>query len=413
MDLISTENFVESPFVIVKMGDYTFGSCSYKGTRVGPNLLLNVTYPNFITGISVVKISGQVNTYTLNMVYAITENDDPNMFEKVFSSIKDNREMTLTYGDWNSPSNIYKEETALITSIKSNVSLSSSKIEYTLSGVSNSFNLSSALYDFPERTAKPSDVIKEMLYNSSYGMQKVFTGMTNKKDIRNNNLIASDDKKVTIQAKSSTSALDYLNYLVEHMTSTETPTSAHIKDSIYQMYVVDDSTNQFGGPYFKVRKISSSADYSTADTAWEIDVGYPGNNFVMNFEINNDEAWSILYDYQDKIPQSSYTYRIDNQGKMVVEESPSIMRSKRTKVVNERLKTWWSQMTQFPITATLTIKGLIRPTLIMDYIKLNVLFYGQKHISSGVYVITKQEDSINANGFRTQLSLLRVREDAL
>lgn len=410
MDLISTDNFVEAPFVIVKMGNYTFGSCSYKGTDRAATKTLNVTFPNFITGISGVKISGHVNTYTLNMVYAITENDDPNMFEKVFSSIKDTREMTLTYGDWNSPSNIYKEETALITSIKSNVSIQSSKIEYTISGVSNSFNLNSASYDFPERNAKPSDVIKELLYNSTYGMQKVFTGMVNKKDVNNNNLISSDDKVVSIAAKSATSVMNYISYLTEHMVST-TSKNSELKDSIYQMVVADDSTNQFGGPYFKIRKISTSTDYSTADNCWEIDVGYPGDNFVMNFEIDNDESWAILYDYQSNIPQSTYTYRIDNEGKMLVENSPSIMRSKRGKVVKERNRDWWSKMTQFPITASLTIKGLVRPTLIMDYVKLNVLFYGQKHISSGVYVITKQEDSINSSGYRTKLNLLRVRED--
>ena len=69
-------------------------------------------------------------------------------------------------------------------------------------------------------------------------------------------------------------------------------------------------------------------------------------------------------------------------------------------------------MTQFPITARLTIKGLIRPTLLTDYVKLNVYFYGQKHISSGVYVITKQEDNIDSNGYRTTLTLLRVKEDS-
>jgi hypothetical protein len=102
---------------------------------------------------------------------------------------------------------------------------------------------------------------------------------------------------------------------------------------------------------------------------------------------------------------------IDNEGNMIVEDSPSLMRSRRNKVVKERNKTWWTQMTQFPITARLTIKGLVRPTLIMDYLKLNVLFYGNKHISSGIYVITKQEDKIDASGYRTTLTLLRVKED--
>ena len=410
MDLISTENFVEAPFVIVKIGEYTFGSYTGKKEHAIVGHTLKVTYPNFLKGLSVVKINGQVNTYTLNMSYAITENDDPNMLEKVFSSVRDSREMTLTYGDWNSPANIYREETALITSIKSNVSFSSSKIDYTISGVSNSLSLDAATYDFPERHAKPSDVIKELLFSPIYGLQKVFTGMTSKRDVNNYNLIASDDHIVDISAKSATSVMGYITHLVEHMTSVSNKIANDVSDSIYQMCIMDDSTNQFGGPYFKVRKIGKS-DYSTASSAWEIDVGYPGKNFVTSFDINNDESWAILYDYQDKIEQSSYTYRIDNDGNMLVENSPSLMRSRRKRPLTEKNKNWWTQMTQFPITATLTIKGLIRPTLIMDYIRLNVLFYGQKHISSGVYVITKQEDRIDSSGYRTSLTLLRVQGD--
>jgi hypothetical protein len=49
----------------------------------------------------------------------------------------------------------------------------------------------------------------------------------------------------------------------------------------------------------------------------------------------------------------------------------------------------------------------------MTYVKLNVWFHGgQKHVSSGLYIITKQEDSIDASGYRTTLTLLRVGEDA-
>jgi hypothetical protein len=412
MDLISTENFVESPFVIMKIGDYTFGSYTGDTQKALLGSTMNVTYPNFMKGIEVCKINGQVNTYTVHLTYAITENDDPNMIEKVFSSVKNSREMTLTYGDWNSPSNIYKEETALITSIKSNVSMRSSKIDYTISGVSNALNLTSAMYDFPEREAKPSDVIKEILYSPNYGMQKVFTGMLNKRDVNNSNLIASDDKKVTISGKSSTSVLDYMTYLVDHMSSVSNKESATIKDSVYQVAIMDDTTNKFGGPYFKVKKIDTSNNRSSVESAWEIDVGYPGDNQVMSFDIHNDEVWSILYDYNSKIDQSSYTYRIDNEGNIITEMSPSIARSRKSKTLKERNKTWWTQMTQFPITATLTIKGLIRPTLIMDYVKLNVLFYGQKHIASGIYVITKQEDKIDESGYRTTLTLLRVREDS-
>jgi hypothetical protein len=69
-------------------------------------------------------------------------------------------------------------------------------------------------------------------------------------------------------------------------------------------------------------------------------------------------------------------------------------------------------MTEFPITATLTMKGLARPSLLMSYVKLNVWFHGgMKHISSGLYVITKQQDIIDSSGYKTTLTLLRVGGD--
>ena len=70
-------------------------------------------------------------------------------------------------------------------------------------------------------------------------------------------------------------------------------------------------------------------------------------------------------------------------------------------------------MTRFPITATLTIKGLLRSAMLMNYVRINTYFYGQKHISSGLYVITKQEDRIDSAGYRTTLSLTRIVESYL
>lgn len=47
----------------------------------------------------------------------------------------------------------------------------------------------------------------------------------------------------------------------------------------------------------------------------------------------------------------------------------------------------------------------------MSYVQLNVYYFGKKHISSGLYVITKQVDRIDFAGFQTTLSLLRVGAD--
>jgi hypothetical protein len=48
----------------------------------------------------------------------------------------------------------------------------------------------------------------------------------------------------------------------------------------------------------------------------------------------------------------------------------------------------------------------------MNYVRLNVWFSGaQKHVSSGLYIITKQEDRMDSSGYKTTLTLLRVGED--
>ena len=47
----------------------------------------------------------------------------------------------------------------------------------------------------------------------------------------------------------------------------------------------------------------------------------------------------------------------------------------------------------------------------MSYVKLNMYYFGKKHISSGLYVISKQVDTIDESGFRTTLSLVRVAGD--
>ena len=74
-------------------------------------------------------------------------------------------------------------------------------------------------------------------------------------------------------------------------------------------------------------------------------------------------------------------------------------------------RSWWSQVTQYPIKATLTLKGLLRPAILMSYVKINTLFFGRKHLSSGYYIITKQTDTVDASGYKTVLNLVRIQGD--
>ena len=408
--LVSTQNRVESPFIIATIGNYTFGHCSDMSNRSNLKNVMNVTYPNYMEALNIVKVNGTVNTYTLKMIYAITEFDDPNMLEKVFSSVSRSREIKLSYGDWNAPAFIYREETAIITKVTSNVDFNASKITYNIACTSSSLALKAGAFNFGARTAKPSDVVLELLDNEAYGLKTIFSGMRNSTKVANNNFIARDDKKVKIDAKESINILDYISYLVSCMVSQD-DSSKGVKGSMYYWAAYDDISNEFGGTYFKIQKVTAGVKYNLSYNTYEVDVGYPSGSYVTSFSINTDDTWSILYNYSEDISLPQYTYSIDRNGNITDQYAPAVTRSSSSLTTTNSSRHWWSQVTQFPITAKLTIKGLLRPALLMSYVKVNTYFYGHKHISSGLYIITKQEDSISANGYQTTLSLTRISGD--
>nr|DAE19025.1 MAG TPA: hypothetical protein [Siphoviridae sp. ctiOl67] len=49
--------------------------------------------------------------------------------------------------------------------------------------------------------------------------------------------------------------------------------------------------------------------------------------------------------------------------------------------------------------------------MLMTYVKINAVFFGQRHISSGLYIVTRQEDNISGAGYSTTLSLTRIAGD--
>ena len=166
--LLSSTSYVETPFIIATIGDYSFGVYSKETKNIiqGSAEYRSVvsTYPNYMQSLSVEKINGSLNTYTLVMNYQITQNDDPNLLEKIFSKNSKDRTIKLSYGDLSVPTYIYKTEEALITKIRSSVSLSGSAIRYTLSCVSKALSLSAGTFNFGKVHMKPSDRIKWLLY---------------------------------------------------------------------------------------------------------------------------------------------------------------------------------------------------------------------------------------------------------
>lgn len=417
-NILTSTSRVEVPYIWVIMGGYAFGTYSKSSAQVidasGRYVKqFTATYPNFVQSLVVDKVGGSLNNYSLSLVYAVRPGEDPNKIDKIISSIANTRKITIAYGDLNTPNFSYKDEEALITSIETDVDTMSATIRYTIRAVSAATCLQAGNFSFPKRTAKPSSVIMELLGQASRGLQDVFPGMRNKSLVAQHNLIATDDRVVPIQAKTNITIFDYLKYLVSCMSCLTDAANSITKRHRYILTIQDDLTGTFGGPYFTVKKVATSMSEVNSLDMFEVDIGYPSANIVTDFSIQDNQSYALLYNYAARTQQSEYVYRVNDQGEQEAIYSPALSTSRRLYISTEADRNWWSQVTQYPISASLTLKGLLRPAMLMTYIKVNVLFNGQKHNSSGIYLITSQQDSVSAQGYRTSLGLVRIAGDSL
>lgn len=387
---------VEAPFVEIDFNGRTIGT--YKNSVD--------EFPNHISSLEVDKINGEINKYTFNLVHQIRPGEDPNLIDKLLSSVRYDK-IGIKYGDYNS-NVVYGDEKAIITNVSMNRDYVSNKISYTIYATSANELVTSHKVNFTASVDKPSNVINSILYDipeTSKLLLDAFPGMRNRDLVYSKNLIPTNDAVLDIESKTNINSVEYLNYLVSLMSNSANATTDVIRKSTYYISYENDFDNSMGGSYFNIRELSNTAlnEYNT-NNIFEVTVGYPDNNYVMGFNVDNQLAWSLLY--ENASVSDEYIYSIDNSGNKIKNYSPNLISS--SSILNEIQKNWWTQMTHFPINASLTLKGLMKPVMLMDYILVNVVFYGQKHITSGVYVITGQKDTLSGEGFRTTLALTRV-----
>lgn len=464
-----SEALVQTPFVEVTIGGYTVGS--YRGNLDD--------YPNYISRLDVKKINGEINQYTIGMVYQIRPGEDPNLLDKLFSKVRYNK-ITIRYGDCASGA-LFKDTEAIITNITNNRDYASSRISYTIYATSACNYVTSIKFNFPAITDKPSNVIKDLLYNNtetSNLLLEAFPGMRNQLEVMTKNWLPTNDIVLNIEAKNNMNVIQYISYLVGCMSSTtagvmntatqgaktlveditqgsktlvekstqgaknlvDTVTGQNLpnndptnpannstvqknittgiknivkegisevdnvlRNSLYYL-VYEDSSD---GAYFKVEEIQKLPGVSKLiRNVFEITVGYPDGNDVYDFKVNTNEAWSMLY--KNNSISGEYIYDIDANGNRVMTYSPNLVNS--ANILNEMQKNWWTEMVNFPIKAQLTMRGLLKPITLMDYVQVNVVFYGRKHITSGLYAIVGEQDVLAGSGFLTNLSLVRVSD---
>ena len=417
--LLSSTARVQAPWVKVTIGTFTFGVFDRKTKSLSDEhndfyQAYDVQFPNYIQSLQITKINGQVNLYTLNIKYPVRPQDDPNFFEKVFSAASRTRRIVFSYGDSFKPAYVYKNEEAIMTNVTEQFDLINSVISYTVTAVSTAIKGRIGNFTFTNSEPKiPSEEIKKIFLNQTYGLQGIFTGM-NAGNI--DSLIQGGDKAVMLDTKTNISPIDYISYLVSCMVPAGSATNTMSKD-IYILTLHDDTvhngvdTDNIGanGPYFKVTRTSYAMDQSDA---YEVDIGYNTATIVTGFSVTNNENYSIYYDYAEELYPEKYTRRLNNNGEWEDVYSPVFTSVNSRHNTETKDVVWYTKLTKYPISATLTIQGLLRPATLMQKLRLNVIFPGgHKHITSGLYIVTKQVDTINNEGYKTTLSLTRIAGD--
>ena len=419
--LLSSSARVQAPWVKVSIGNYTFGVFSKTKSQHKDDdgfyyTNLNVQYPNYIQRLDITKINGQVNQYKLSLIYPVTQTSDPNFIEKVLSSVSKTRKIVFSYGDMSMPAYIYKNEEAIITKVRQNFNIKSGgEIAYTIEAVSSAALSSGGSWTFQGRTEKPSTIIKQLVKDTKYGLRDLFTGM-NPSNI--DSLIAGDDKEVPINARQNISPIDYISYLVSCMVPESITTSQWTNSDIYILTMYDDTTYdqraisdlEIQGSYFKVERVSYKTNQSDA---FQIDIGF-GNTgtIVTDFSVTDDENYALLYDYNTQLDTNPYVTRIDNNGQTYSVYAPTITSKNDLFITRPEDITWWTKMTKYPIKASITVQGLLRPAILMSHVRLNVIYPGgRKHVSSGLYLVTQQRDVIDGSGYRTTLTLAKISGD--
>lgn len=401
--LLSYPNFVEAPTIILDFNGIKIGGFNNRGDK----------YPNYINSMSINKINGRINQYIINLKYQVRLNEDPNFIDKLLNRTGYTNPFKILYGDSANPELLFNEESAIITNVKHKANPTDMSISYTISALSSNVVSEGTYKNFTSKSQKPSTAIYDLLYNSgniSIELQTMFPGMKNKNTIFNNGLIPTTDEEIQLGGINDVSVLSYLSYLVSCMRNPNSPTST------YYLTYLNDNENKYGGAYFKVTEVKgfNTNNYSIEDTnlysdLYEIDVGFPGSNFVTDFKISSNDYWSLVYEYNSGI--SEYEYDIDSDGNEIKNKTNSLYINNKFNSSSVIDTNWWKHVTEFPITARITLKGLVKPIMLMTYIKINAVFYGQKDVASGIYVVTAQDDLCSGNGYTTTLTMLRVAGD--
>lgn len=261
------------------------------------------------------------------------------------------------------PEDVYANESALITQVTSTVDINNARINYNVTAIGDTAVSLASQFSWGAIRGKPSEIICSLIDNNQYHLKEIFYGMKNRNPFE---FIDSDDKIVNVPAVTNKPIMDYISTLVSYMVPTSMAENEVIQNTLYTLATYEDTTGKYGGPYFEVRKMQKG----TSICSYVVDIGYPSAMIVENFSVKTNNNWSIFYDYNKEASSTDYVRRLNSKGELEYIYNPQLTNGRFD--LEENDKTWWTKMTEFPIEATMTIRGLLRPAILMSYLKINV-----------------------------------------
>lgn len=389
--LLSFPTWVQAPTVVITLNGITIGGYGNSGDK----------YPNYIRGLEAVKLNGRINEYTINLVHQIRFGEDPNTIDKLLSNAGYENKIHIKYGD-SSVGMYYNEVEAVIRDVTYNESPQSSTITYTIKAISSIGVSTSAYGNYASVTDKPSNIIRNLLYdnpNTSRVLQDKFAGMRDRQLVEKYGLIPNTDEVTTIGAMNNVDVVTYLTHVISCMQNDL---------STYYLNYIDDKDNKLGGNHFKITEVSkTSVADNTIGQCYYVNVGYPTNNNVLNFTVDEDIYFPMIEEYQGGIKE--YDYDIDNSGNIIQRQVNNMLTDNFGNQGNAE-SGWWNFITNYPIKSSLTIQGLISPIMLMTDIYIDANYYGWTDYTSGIYKVTGQIDKIDSTGCTSTLKLIKVTD---
>lgn len=388
-NLTSYPTLVQAPYIELDLNGVTIGGYNNDADK----------YPNHLISMDIDKVNGRINNYTINIVHQIRAGEDPNLIDTLLSRTGYRNKVKIKYGD-SAYSSFFKEEEAYIIDVTHTDNVSSASINYTIKAISSVGSIQSATYQFSSVMDKPSNQIIKLLYenaSTSVELLGILEGMRNKSEALGKNLIPQDDDVISIPGLKDASLIDRITQLVSKMRDSKNPSTT------YTLTYIDGKK-----PYFKIGKIKqTNASKSVAlKNCYYVDVGFPGDSFVTNFSLNNDVYWPMYYKYAGNF--SEYKYNIDYSGNIYSQKIHPLELDDKFQTKNVSQMNWWEYVRSYPVSASLTIKGLMKPVMLIENIYIYSTFYGQEDLATGIYSIIGQKDRVDGSGYSTTLELLKV-----